>query len=464
VTIEIALPATLHQIAQHLQMQGAKAILVGGSIRDYFLNLPCKDWDIEVYGLRSLEELEKMLSQFGKVSIVGKSFGVVKFSMEGEEYDFSFPRQEQKVGAGHQGFDVTINGALSYEEASSRRDFTINSMGYDIMRGELLDPHGGYEDLHHKTLRHIDPVAFQEDPLRVYRAMQFTGRFGFVLHPDTVKLCQRMVANGELAEISQERIFVEWNKLLLKAQKPSIGFEVMRSLGVLKYFPELKALIGIPQEPKYHPEGDVWIHTMMSLDAMRQIVDKNANNALKLLYATLCHDLGKATTTTIEEGRVRAIGHEHAGVELTKSLMYRLTNNHNFIDALLPLVEHHLKPSQFYAAHSKSSAIRRLATKVTIEELVMVAKADFLGRTTAEAKRREYKAGEWLLEQSQKLQVSTKPLNNLLQGRDLIALGLEPSPHFKEILETIYNLQMDEKINTKEEALEYVRQYFFGFV
>jgi len=196
---------------------------------------------------------------------------------------------------------------------------------------------------------------------------------------------------------------------------------------------------------------------MMSLDAMAHIVDKKSENGLKLLYAILCHDLGKATTTTIEQGRVRAIGHEKAGVELTKSLMYRLTNNHAFIDSLLPFVEHHLKPSQFYTAQSKSPAIRRLATKVTIQELVVVAKADFLGRTTPEAQSGVYEAGEWLLEQSQKLKVATKPLEHLLQGRDLIALGLQPSPQFKSILQKVYEMQLEEKITTKEEALGYVR-------
>jgi len=455
--IDIPTPPILTTIAQTLAKHHAQAILVGGSIRDYFLGLKCKDWDIEIYGLATLEELEAILTPFGKVTTVGKSFGVVKLKHDKNEYDFAFPRSEKKIGVGHQGFEVSLDGTLSYEKASSRRDFTINSMGYDILTHKLLDPHDGFEDLQKGIICHIHAHAFKEDPLRVYRAVGFAGRFGFALHLDTFKLCQTMVESGELEAISNERIFMEWNKLLLKAQKPSIGFELMRELGILRYFGELEALIGVPQEPKYHPEGDVWIHTMMSLDAMAHIVDKKSENGLKLLYAILCHDLGKATTTTIEQGRVRAIGHEKAGVELTKSLMYRLTNNHAFIDSLLPFVEHHLKPSQFYTAQSKSPAIRRLATKVTIQELVVVAKADFLGRTTPETQSGVYEAGEWLLEQSQKLKVATKPLEHLLQGRDLIALGLQPSPQFKSILQKVYEMQLEEKITTKEEALGYVR-------
>jgi len=458
--ITLNLPSILTQIAKDIDQVGGQAIVVGGSIRDYFLNLACKDWDIEIYGLASIEELKNILAHYGKVNFVGKSFGVLKFNFDGEEYDFSFPRKEKKVGSGHQGFEVSVDGMLGYQEASSRRDFTINSMGYDIIKGDLLDPHGGYQDLQNGIIRHINATAFKEDPLRVYRAMQFAGRFEYQLHKDTIALCQAMVKSGELESLSSERIYIEFNKLLLKSPKPSIGFEVMCKLGMLKYFPELKAIINVPQAPKYHPEGDVWVHTMMSLDAMVGLIDRKDESALKYLYAILCHDLGKATTTKIIKGKIRAIGHEEAGVEPTKNLMYRLTNNHSFIDSLLPLVKHHLKPSQFYTGRAKSSAIRRLATQVNIKELIIVAKADFLGRTTEEAKRGEYRAGEWLLEQSQKLKVSTKPLSNLLQGRDLIALGLEPSPQFKKILEAIYELQLSGKITDKKEALEHIKRNF----
>ena len=179
------------------------------------------------------------------------------------------------------------------------------------------------------------------------------------------------------------------------------------------------------------------------------------------MFAILCHDLGKATTTAMDEeaGRIRAIGHEEAGIELTRNFLYRLTSEHDFIESILPLVQHHQKPSQFYKNGAKSKAVRRLATKVNIEELVIVAKADFLGRTSPEALQGDYKAGEWLLEKAKDLKVQNKPLDNLLQGRDLIALGLEPSPEFTTILDEMYELQMDGDICTKEEALEYVAKY-----
>jgi len=453
------LPKIIQTISTELQKQNAKAIVVGGSVRDHFLELPIKDYDIEVYGLERMEQLEELLGQFGSVNLVGKSFGVLKFMYEGEEYDFSFPRTETNIGEGHRGFEVEIDGSMTFEKAAKRRDFTVNAFGYDVERKRFLDPFHALKDMGKKKLRHINDETFVEDPLRVYRAVQFCARFGYVLADETFILCKHMVSAGMLVELPKERIYNEWTKLLLKSAKPSIGFELMRELGILRYYPELEALIGLLQSPKYHPEGDVWVHTMMCVDAMASLLAKNEKLNLKLMFAILCHDLGKATTTKIdEEGNIRALGHEIEGLEATKSLMYRISNEHDFIESLLPLVEHHLKPSQFYAAQSKDKAIRRLATKVNIEELVLVARADFLGRSTDEAITLDYKAGEWLLEKASQLKVKTKPLEHLLQGRDLIDMGLEPSPKFKEILNEVYSLQLDGEIENKKEALSYVQE------
>jgi tRNA nucleotidyltransferase (CCA-adding enzyme) len=458
------LPKIIYTISTKLTEHNAKAILVGGSVRDHFLQLPIKDYDVEVYGLESIEDLEEILAQYGSVNLVGKSFGVLKFQYDGEEYDFSFPRTEQKTGTGHRGFDVSVDGAMSFKEASKRRDFTLNAMGYDIEEECFLDPYHGRRDMKKKLLCHIDDETFIEDPLRVYRAIQFSARFGYALAEDTFKLCRSMVVNGMLEELAQERIYVEFKKLFLKSPKPSIGFELMRELDILSYFPELKAIIDVPQSPQWHPEGDVWIHTLMAVDAMVALLGSDEKQNLRYLFAILCHDFGKATHTTIEEdGRIRAIGHEEAGVEPTKSFLYRLTNEHDFIASILPLVEHHLKPSQFYAGKSKDKAFRKLATKVNIEELVVVAEADFLGRTTEASLAGVYLAGKWMLERAKNLKVDNRPLVNLLQGRDLIALGLEPSTKFKEMLEAIYNLQLEGFLSEKEDALEYIRVNYMEY-
>jgi len=458
------LPNIIYTISKDLKEQSAKAIVVGGSVRDYFLELPIKDYDIEVYGLACMEELEVILAQYGSVNLVGKSFGVLKFIYKGEEYDFSFPRIEEKIASGHRGFEVFIDGEMSFKEASKRRDFTINAMGYDIERGVFLDPYNGQEDIELGILRHIDDETFIEDPLRLYRAVQFSARFNYGLAEETFELCRSMVANGMLDELPKERIYTEFKKLLLKSTRPSIGFELMRELDMLYYFPELKSIIAVPQTPKWHPEGDVWVHTMMAVDKMVNFLGEDRRENLRYMLAILCHDLGKATTTKIEkDGRIRSIGHEIAGLKPTKQFLYRLTNEHTFIASILPLVEHHLKPSQFYHNQASDRAFRKLATKVKIEELVKVARADFLGRTTPEALAEVYKAGDWMLEKAEALDVSKKPLKALIKGQDLIKMGLKPSSKFKDILKKVYILQLEGNISKKEEALEYIRVNYLEY-
>ena len=451
------IPNILQTISKTLASKGAKAIIVGGSVRDHFLGIKAKDFDIEVFGLETLEELEEILKTFGRVELVGKSFGVLKFIHEKEEYDFSFPRSEEKVAKGHKGFSVRVDGNYTYEKAARRRDFTVNAMGYDIEENTFLDPFAGREDMENKILRHIDDKTFVEDPLRIYRGVQFCARFEYTMHHDTKDLCSIMIENGALKELPKERVYEEFKKLLLKAKKPSIGFELMRELGVLKYFPELEALIGVEQEKRWHPEGDVWIHTMMAIDAMTALLCGEEKRDLMLMYAQLCHDFGKPSTTEFIDGRICARGHERAGLEPTKSFMSRLTNEQDFIDKILPLVENHLAPSQFYHDKSSKSAVRRLSTKVVIADLVLVAKADFLGRTSKEALLGEYPAGEWLLEMAEKLDVVSEAPKMLLQGRDLIALGLKPSPEFKKILDRVYEMQLDGKVSTLQEAIKMAR-------
>jgi len=451
------IPKIIETISKKLKDKNAKAIVVGGSVRDHFLSLPIKDYDVEVYGLASIEELESILVQYGSVNLVGKSFGVLKFSYEGEEYDFSFPRTEDRVGIGHRGFDVTCNGLLSFKEASIRRDFTINAMGYDVEKRIFLDPYGGMSDIKNRILRHIDDDTFVEDALRVYRAVQFVARFEFTLCGETVELCSRMVEQGVLEELAKERIYEEFKKLLLKSPQPSIGFELMRELGIIeKYYPELNAIIAVPQSEVWHPEGDVWVHTMMCIDKMVGLMIGDEKHDLKMIFSVLCHDFGKATHTQIKPDRISAIGHEKAGIKPTKEFLYRLTNEHDFIDSILPLVEHHLAPSIYFRSGAKNSTIRKLSTKVNIEELVTVARADFLGRTTEASLSGVYEAGDWLLYKAKELDVYTKPPKALLQGRDLIALGYEPSKRFKELLDTVYLAQIEGNISTKEEAISHI--------
>ena len=454
-------PNIIKILSKQLSEKNAKAIVVGGSVRDHFLKLPIKDYDVEVYGIEKIEALENLLSAYGSVNLVGKSFGVLKFVYEGEAYDFSFPRTEEKVAKGHRGFNVRCDGSLSFIKASLRRDFTINAMGYDIENQQFIDPYGANKDMQSKTLRHIDDKTFVEDPLRVYRAVQFCARFEYTLADETFELCKNMVEQGLLEELPKERIYTEFKKLLLKSSKPSIGFELMRELGMLKYYPELQALIGVPQPKKWHPEGDVWTHTLMCVDKMVALKRGEEKHDLKMMFAILCHDLGKATHTQITAEKISAIGHELAGVEPTRRFLYRLTDEHDFINAILPLVEYHLAPSIYFRGGAKSSTIRKLSTKVNIEELVTVARADFLGRRTEASLKGIYEAGDWLLAKAKELDVYNEPPIALIQGRDLIALGLTPSAEFKGILADVYRAQLEGKFSEYEEAIRYVKKIIY---
>ncbi|MEC8360093.1 MAG: hypothetical protein VXZ92_09950, partial [SAR324 cluster bacterium] len=282
----------LTKLANAIHQQGGQPILVGGSVRDYLLGqiIP-KDLDLEVYHLEA-NKLEMVLSQFGKVLRVGKSFGVLKLITEHAEYDVSLPRRESKNGKGHKGFLVNADPRMTFEEASARRDFTINSIGFDPIHQLWLDPHHGQEDLKKGILRHVGP-AFAEDPLRVLRGAQFAARLNFQLAPETLELCQTL----DLNELSRERLLGEFVKLLLRAERPSIGLEILRQTKALRFFPELEALIDVPQDPTWHPEGCVWTHTLMVVDEAAKLRVGEEKNDLFLMFGALCHDFGKPATT-----------------------------------------------------------------------------------------------------------------------------------------------------------------------
>lgn len=454
----ITLPIKLQALILALINAQFRPVVVGGYLRDTLLNIPSKDIDIEVFGVAGLEQLSEVLKQFGTLNSVGKSFGVLKMQFEGLELDFSIPRQEKKVAKGHKGFDITLDSALSFKAAAKRRDFTINAMGYDLSEELLLDPYNGINDLENRVLDIVDAETFVEDPLRLYRAMQFAARFELKPSLRLIELAQKMVREGVLYELPKERVFEEFKKLFLKSRRPSLGFELMDVFGMLVHFSALKALQGVPQNPKYHPEGDVWIHTMMVIDAMTSLHGEDEKENLVLSLAALCHDLGKPATTTLEEGVIRAIGHENAGVAVSEAFLESISDEKKLAAAVVPLVKHHLKPQQFYTQGAKSAAIRRLARVVNIRALVMVAKADFLGRTTVEALRGDFKAGEWLLERAKDLHVQERALEPLIQGRDLIAQGLKPSKAFKSILDAAYEAQMEGHFLTHKEGLIWLQK------
>ena len=458
----LTLPKILEDILKDLQKIGATPILVGGSVRDFFLNIPVKDYDIEIFGIDSLEIIQKSLEKFGSVKLVGKSFGVLTLRVNEYDFDFALPRTEKKIGNTHQDFEVITNANLSFKEAAIRRDFTINAIGYDFFKQEFIDPFNGINDLKNKIIKHINDKTFMEDSLRVYRAVQFASRFDFEIAENTKKLCKQIVLNNELKYLPKERIYEEFKKLFLKSTKPSIGFELLRELGILKYFQELEVLIDCIQEPEYHPEGDVWVHTMMALDELARILNEeniqDEYRKLYLFYGILCHDFGKPFCTKEINGKITSFKHESLGIEPTISFLSKLTNEKKFIDIVCSLVKNHLTPFQLYLAESSLKAIKRLSLKVNIEDLCLVCLADCLGRTIKD-KEKCPKATSWLLKKAKELNIENKAIEQLIQGRDLIDLGFKPSREFKYILDFAFDLQLDEHF-FKDEIIEKIKEKF----
>ena len=461
-TITLNIPKVLEDILCNLQELGARPILVGGCVRDHFLNIPVKDYDVEIFGIDSYETIENSLKKFGSVKLVGKSFGVLTLRVDKYDFDFALPRTEKKIGNTHQDFEVITDANLSFKEAAIRRDFTINAIGYDFSKKKFLDPFNGIKDLEKKLIKHIDDKTFIEDSLRVYRAVGFASRFDFKIEEKTKELCKQIISSGELEYLPKERIFEELKKLFLKSSRPSVGFELIRQLGILKYFPELNALIGCIQDKEYHPEGDVWIHTMMCLDELAKIIkDGNIEDEyrkLYLFYGILCHDLGKPFCTQEINGKITSHKHEVLGIEPSISFLSKLTNEKKFIEIVCTLVKNHLAPFQLYLAESSLKAIKRLSLKVNIEDLCLVCLADCLGRDIPD-KDKCYAATIWLLEKAKELEIHNEPIKALVQGRDLIALGFNPSQKFKEILDFAFDLQLDEHLGKENIIKEILKKY-----
>ncbi len=466
------LDPVLKSLVLGIREAGGRAFLVGGWVRELVARRlqgrmgypPDPEFDLEVYGLPP-DRLAEILGRFGRVDRVGESFAVYKVVPAGGGpgtlppplIDVSLPRRDSKVAPGHRGFDVTGDPSLSFVEATRRRDFTVNAMLHDPLTGETLDLWGGERDLGGKILRAVDPGTFVEDSLRVLRAVQLAARLEFGIEPATADLCRRM----DLSDLPAERIRGEMEKLLLKAGRPSLGLEWADRLGVVeRLFPELAALKGCPQDPEWHPEGDVWVHTLLCLDRGREeCVGLDRERELAVMLALLCHDFGKPSTTSVENGRIRSMEHEAAGVPPTLALLDRLKvhslGGFDLRGQVAQLVAHHLTPSHFYKNRDRvgDGAFRRLARKLEPELLYRVSRADGRGRTG----EFDLEAQEWFIGRVRSLGVEQKAPAPVLMGRHLLALGLSPGPRIGEITRAVYEMQLDGRVTGLEEALAAAR-------
>ncbi len=454
-------PERILQVAQTIHAEGGRALLVGGCVRDRLMGHDPKDWDVEVYGVEP-GRLRELLERFGQVNVVGEAFTVYKL---GPYLDVSVPRRERKVGQGHRGFFIDGDPLMTFIEAARRRDFTANAILEDPLSGEIIDPFNGELDIREKTLRAVSTETFGEDSLRVLRAAQFAARFEFEIAPETVALCRTI----DLTDLPGERIWGEVEKLLLGAKQPSIGLQWLRDLGAIEsIFPELHNLIGVPQDDEWHPEGDVFVHTKLVLDRARELIDDlDHARQVTVMLSALCHDFGKPSTTQFLEGRWRSRGHEEAGVLPTKSLLDRLKihtlNGYDVRAQTVALVREHLKPGEFFKKRDEvgDGAFRRLARKCELDLLYRVARADSLGRNADSVPRDRWydaKAQEWFINRAKELEVEKHPPVALLMGRHLLEMGAEPGPQIGAITRAVYEMQLDGRVQTVEQAKSAARR------
>ena len=441
------------RIAAAVRAEGGRALGVGGIVRDRLLGIESIELDMEVFGI-SPERLPALLATLGRVVQAGAAFPVYKLG----NVDVALPRRESKSGRGHKGFTVQGDPTMPFEEAARRRDFTINAMGWDPLTGEILDPFNGRADLDQRILRVVDSQTFADDSLRVLRAIQFAARFNLTLDPGTAKIC----ASIPLDDLPSERVWGEFEKLLLKPDKPSVGFGIAREIGVIRQIlPEMEPLYNTPQEPEWHPEGDVWIHTLMVIDeAAKRLDDLDRARQVTIMLGAICHDLGKPLTTAVIDGRIKSPGHEAEGVAPATKILDRL--NIHTIDGfdvrtqVLGLVAEHLRPSAFHKQKDTvtDGAFRRLAQKVDLELLVRFGRADCHGRAGVF----DCSAMDWFIERARSLGVEHKPPAPILLGRHLMELGVTPGPRMGEILRAVYELQLDGTVASLEEAQREARK------
>ncbi|MGE0738393.1 CCA tRNA nucleotidyltransferase [Sulfurimonas sp.] len=400
-------PTELDIIFDTLKKSGIKPILVGGYVRDKLLNEESKDIDIELYGVSSLDKVEEILQKFGAINSVGKSFAVCKLKFEGYELDFSLPRKDNKTKSGHRGFDIEVYPYLDFKTAASRRDFTINAIGYDVMEKKIVDPFSGREDLKKRVLRAVDLESFGQDPLRVLRATQFCARFNLQIKHNLYLICKDMVSKNLLAELPKERIFEEIKKLLLKSQKPSIGLNLLNQFGF-----------------------DFPTKNMFITDILVKKLTANEQTNLVLMLAALCYNF------------------KQNDIELFLS---KLTNEKELFHRVVSLVETHKKLDNL----NDDYTLYKLATLTNIRELLIFSSSIY----STDDNSKMVKKCEDIYKKAEELGIIDKKLQPLLMGKDILKLGLHPSPKFSQILDDAYEAQMHGKFKNYDEALLWLKEY-----
>ena len=445
----------IQKIAKKVKTAGGRAFVVGGSVRDKLLDIIPKDYDIEVYGL-SADRLEKILESLGEVKTIGKAFSVFNLVIDKITFDISLPRVDSKVAPGHKGFAVKGDPDLDKRTACSRRDFTINAILEDPLTGQVYDYFGGRRDLRQKILRACNPDTFADDPLRALRAMQFMGRFNLSPDKKTRSVIKQMVPS--LSELPPERIKEEFRNLLLKSERPSQGLDFAMKIGVFGALglEEFESMPTTTQGQKHHPEGSVWNHTKLTVDAAALICRREElsdKQSWVVMLGAMLHDIGKPEVSRLTEKRSFG-GHARLGMPLVKRFLKLLRVDKKSQTKIVKLIEDHEAPLWLYndkekGKDIKSAVIRKLARDIipaSIYELVLVSEADICGRRPySEVQKwvaeRKSSMHTWLLDWAKNLDVDTGQAKSLITGRDLIKLGYHSGPGFKSLIRYAENLR-----------------------
>ncbi len=436
--------AKAREIAEKVNEYGGAAYFVGGFVRDRLLGIENKDIDIEVHGI-GINTLRSILREQGEILEMGEAFGI--FSLKGFDIDIALPRNETALGRGHRDFEISVDPFIGAKKAAQRRDFTVNALMENVLTGEVIDHFGGASDLKNKVLRHVNDESFPEDPLRVLRLSQFAARFGFSVAEETKALCRRI----DLSYLSRERVEGELKKALLKSERPSVFFEVLRAVnGLDVWFPMLQRLIGLPQNPEYHPEGDVWVHTMQVLDRAATYRDK-VSRPYAFMLSALCHDLGKIIVTKETNGKIHAYNHEKEGLPPVKEFLKKITNEKEVLSYVLNMTLYHMKPGVMVRNSSSMKAFNKLFDE-------SVAPVDLIYLVLSDEGERYENTGEFLFERLDAFnEIMSRPF---VQGKDLIAAGLVPDKNFSEILAYSHKLRLAgvNKESALKQTLAYARK------
>lgn len=438
----MTLPENLFKVLEAIRDNGGSPHFVGGYVRDHVLGLSPKDFDVEV-SYMTPTKLEEILSAFGVIDVVGQKFGVYK--LHGIDADFSLPRKDNKTGAGHRDFAVTCDPNLNVYERCARRDLTMNSMEMNPFDGSIEDPFGGLKDIASGRMRATDATTFSEDDLRAVRVAQFVSRFPqFVPDDELVNLCSK----ADLSTLPGERLWPEFVKLLVKGSRPDMGMEFLKKANLLKFFPELQALVGCQQHEVYHAEGDTWIHSVMAVKVAAGLRNGDKAHDIPLMFGILTHDLGKPPTTvwSAEKQRIVSNGHDEAGVAPTKAFLKRLVAPDWVVDQVTIIVREHLKPFELVRSGAGASAYRRLVRRmgaVSLKLLVDIATADGEGRICYDKNHQTREDLNLFLTKASELGITNlqKPPDDIVRGKHLLDRGYAPGPIIGEILKKCREIQ-----------------------